>query len=194
MSATGKKSAGVTRWNGTVGSLTCDIDGCIRMTYYESSQRRAKSRAPKPSPRSTSEIRPTVRGSRPAGGRLRDFAATGLSVPTRGTTAEEAGSSERREIGVHCEALTKFNSTCADVRKDEGVVDQRSGQSSLARLAARRAKAWVSESGLRTGWWWSIALIVYWGKNWLKSTRYWCPTNVGPSDELCRHQQSHRWR
>jgi hypothetical protein len=37
-------------------------------------------------------------------------------------------------------------------------------------------------------------LIVYWGKNWLKSTRYWCPTNVGPSDELCRHQQSHRWR
>lgn len=110
---------------------------------YESSQRCAEGRASKPCSRSSAEVRPTAGGSRAIGGRLCDLPATGLSVPTTGSAAEEAGPNERREVGVHREAVTKFDSTSAVVRKGEGVVDQRSGQSGLARIATWRAKAWV---------------------------------------------------
>jgi hypothetical protein len=37
-------------------------------------------------------------------------------------------------------------------------------------------------------------LIVCCRKNWLRSTRYWCPTNVGPPDKFFPQRHGQPWR
>lgn len=174
--------------------LTCDIDGCIHMTYGPC-QRRAESLASQSRPRPAAAVRATAGGGRAVGAGLCDLPPTGLSLPATGSAAEEAGPRERSEVGVYRQALAQFDSTSAAVRQRERVVDQRSGQSGLAHAATRRARAWLRPSELRTAFCsWNIASIVCCQTSWLRSTRHWYLTNAGPLEECFPQWRSPAWR
>src|ERR1700694_2061117 len=164
---------------------------------YEPCQRSAESRASQPRPRPAAAVRSTARGSRAVSARVCDIPTTGLSLPTTSSADEAAGPGSREggEAGVYGQALAQFDSTSTVVRQRERVVDQRSGQSGLARTAARRARAWLSRSQLRDALCsWNIASIVCCQKSWPRSIRYWYQTNVGSLDGLFLPRQGNPWR
>ncbi len=174
--------------------LTSDIDGCIHMTDG-ASQRRAESRASQPRARAAAAVQATAGGSGAVGAGLVHLTTTSLSLLATSAEAEEAGARERSEVGVHRQALSQFDSTSAAVRQREWADDQRSSQSGLACSAVRRARAWLSRGPLRVVLCnWNIASIVYCQKSWLRSTRYWCPTNAGPLAECLPQRRSSAWR
>src|SRR5712691_895997 len=169
--------------------LTCDIDGCIHMTYGPG-QRRAESRASQPRPRPAAAVRATARSSRAVGPGVCDITTTGLSLSATSAAVEKAGAGERSEEGIYRQALAQFNSASEAVRNGEGIVDQRGSQSGLAGTASERARAWLSRSPLRAALCsWNIASIVCCQTSWLRSIRHWCPTNAGLLEECLRQRQ-----
>src|SRR5215472_2251375 len=114
-------------------------------------QRVPKSRAPQSCAGPAAACRSSFRCGRAVGPGLLHFAAPSLSLPRTSSSAEGAGPAKRSQTRIHSQAASQLGAACADVRCGKRIVDQRGGQSSVARSAATRARAWVSRSQFGNG-------------------------------------------
>jgi hypothetical protein len=157
------------------------INGCILMTY-ESGQRSSKSRTTQPRAGFAPAVRATSRGRRAPGPRLFHLAATGISLPSAGTSAEGARDRDRIEVGIHGKAATRFDSAGAVVRICQTTLDQRGGQPRVVGAAATRARAWLRPDRFRHVLFsWSIVSTVCYPTSWLRFFSPWYRINGGQS-------------
>ena len=157
------------------------VNSCILMTYG-SRQRRRKSRAPQSRARFAAAVQASARGRRALDARLLYLSTTGISVPAASAAVERTSGRSRIEGGLHGEAAAQFDSAGAVVRICQKTLDQRSGQSCVARVAATRARSSLSRSRpSHAPFSWSIVSIVCCRRSWPKPIRFWCRINVGRS-------------
>jgi hypothetical protein len=141
-------------------------------------------RAPQPRVGPASASQSTFRCGRTVGTGLLHFAASSLPLPRASSAAERACPAKRSQIGIHGQASTALDSAGPGVRYNKTIVHQRGGQPGVARAAAARARAWVSQTQAGHGpVGWSIDWIACCRTSWRKSTSCWCRTNGGQSAE-----------
>ncbi len=158
-------------------------------------QRISESRAPQSRAQAVAACGSTLRCCRTVGARLLHFAASGLSLPRASSESETTGPPPRIQGGIHGETSTQPGSARANFRCGEKNVHQRGGQSSVARAAAERARAWVSRNQFgHVASSWNIDSIVCLRTSSRRRTSCSCRIDASQSEEKAGNQTIHRQR
>ena len=161
--------------------LRCVTNSCMLMTYG-ARQRHSEGRAPQPCASSAAAVRSTARCRRTLGARLCHISAASVPLSATSATAETTSRHQRAQVGIHSEAAAQFDPTGAVVRICQKTLDQRCGQPRAARVAATKARSWLSRSRLHDALFsGSIVSIGCCQKSWPKPIRFWCRINVSRS-------------